>query len=145
MFELDSETTTLGNLLAQAVSAGVVGDWVQARDLVRRNHNLTEYAPGDAARWDETYARFQQVIAQPNALDPFFDLGFGPAGQLQGEADVVGNSHVGKESIVLEYHADRAVAKRLQFGLRQRHDIGALDADFAGRRLKKPVEMPHQG
>ncbi len=62
------ETTALGNLLAQALAAGVVGGWDEARSLVRGSHELVEYLPRDGARWEPTYLRFQDHLTTPHEL-----------------------------------------------------------------------------
>jgi len=59
------ETPALGNLLAQAPSAKVIGGWQQARTLVRQSCNLVTYHPRDSGRWESTYHRFCDKQARP--------------------------------------------------------------------------------
>ncbi|PPK93472.1 rhamnulokinase [Kineococcus xinjiangensis] len=46
-----AEATALGNLLAQARAAGVVGGREHARELLRRTQRLVRYEPRDTASW----------------------------------------------------------------------------------------------
>jgi rhamnulokinase len=57
------EATALGNVLAQAVAAGDVADWAQARALVRASFEVTEYEPRSSDAWQAAYERFNQLVA----------------------------------------------------------------------------------
>ncbi len=57
------EATAIGNLLVQAMAAGTIGSIAQAREVVRRSFSVETYEPRNAARWDDAYARFEQVLA----------------------------------------------------------------------------------
>ena len=57
------EATALGNVLVQAVSAGDVADWAQARELVRASFEVTEYVPRPSSDWQAAYERFKQLAA----------------------------------------------------------------------------------
>jgi len=57
------EATALGNVLVQAVAAGDVADWAQARALVRASFEVTEYVPRPSSDWQAAYARFKQLAA----------------------------------------------------------------------------------
>ncbi len=56
------EATAIGNVMMQAVAAGVVGSIAQAREVIRRSFSVDEYTPTDADRWDEAYERYLKVI-----------------------------------------------------------------------------------
>lgn len=55
------EATATGNLIVQAVAAGVLPDVQTARALIRSSCNIVEYRPKDTSRWDEPYARFVKL------------------------------------------------------------------------------------
>jgi rhamnulokinase len=52
-----TEATAMGNALVQAVGHGAL-DYEEARAVVRRSIQLTEYLPRDTAAWEEAYGRF---------------------------------------------------------------------------------------
>ncbi|MBX3413576.1 MAG: rhamnulokinase [Pirellulales bacterium] len=55
------EATAIGNVMMQAVAAGAVGSIAEARQIVARSFAVEEYAPRETDRWQEAFARFQQV------------------------------------------------------------------------------------
>lgn len=58
-----SEATAIGNICAQLIAAGEIGDIAEARELVRRSTELAVYEPqGDRAAWDAAYERFLKLI-----------------------------------------------------------------------------------
>ncbi len=61
------ETTSLGNLMAQALAAGLARDFDEARALVHRGQRFDEYHPSDRARWEATYQRFRERLPEPDA------------------------------------------------------------------------------
>ncbi len=56
-----SEATAAGNILVQAVGAGVLASIAEARALVRRSFELVTYEPHSQAAWDAAYERFVKV------------------------------------------------------------------------------------
>jgi rhamnulokinase len=58
------ETTALGNFLAQAIAAKVVGGWGQASELVQQSYPPQVYQPRDGARWEAPYHRLKQRLDQ---------------------------------------------------------------------------------
>ena len=51
------EATAAGNVIVQAIAAGVLKNIDEARSLVRRSCELETYEPRDTARWCEAYQR----------------------------------------------------------------------------------------
>jgi len=58
-----AEATAIGNLLVQAVAAGAIESFAEARAVVRRSFEPRCYAPGDRLPWDRAYRRFDQVVS----------------------------------------------------------------------------------
>jgi rhamnulokinase len=58
-----TEATAIGNVLVQAIGAGVLSDLRAARALVRRCFPVTRYEPRDHAAWDAPYQRFKAAKA----------------------------------------------------------------------------------
>jgi rhamnulokinase len=54
-----AEATVAGNVLVQALAAGVLGSGQEVRDVVRRSSALVEFRPSDKSRWDELYGRYR--------------------------------------------------------------------------------------
>jgi rhamnulokinase len=52
------EATAAGNVLAQAIAAGVLGGIDEGRELIRRSYAPQVFAPKGGDGWDEAYARF---------------------------------------------------------------------------------------
>jgi rhamnulokinase len=57
------EATAIGNVLVQAIGLGVLGNLAEAREVVRRSFEVRTYAPRQAERWQEPYARFLALLA----------------------------------------------------------------------------------
>ena len=57
------EATAIGNIMMQAVAAGVVGNIAEARNIVRESFPLDEYQPRNVEAWSEAYNRFTDVLA----------------------------------------------------------------------------------
>lgn len=62
VFAGPTEATALGNGLVQLVSLGEIGNYDQARELVKRSFPQTEYHPQDTEQWEEQYHRFLKAI-----------------------------------------------------------------------------------
>jgi rhamnulokinase len=58
-----TEATAIGNILVQAVAAGAVGSFAEARAMIRRSFEPRSYAPGDRLPWDRAYQRFGEVVS----------------------------------------------------------------------------------
>ena len=56
------EATALGNVLVQAIGLGLLGSLADAREVVRRSVEVVTYEPKDAARWDEQWPRFANLV-----------------------------------------------------------------------------------
>ncbi|GMA87618.1 hypothetical protein GCM10025868_28680 [Angustibacter aerolatus] len=72
-------------------------------------------------------------------LDALADLRLLDAGDLQGEAHVVGDAHVRVQRVVLEDHRDVAVLRRLV------GDVAVTDEDAAGVDVLETREHPQGG
>jgi rhamnulokinase len=57
-----AEATALGNVLVQALGLGLLGSLADGREVVRRSVEVVTYEPRDAARWDEPYGRFVNLV-----------------------------------------------------------------------------------
>jgi rhamnulokinase len=55
------EATAIGNLMMQALALGEVSSVAEARQVVGASFDPETHEPGDAAGWDEAYARFQAL------------------------------------------------------------------------------------
>ncbi|HTE20699.1 MAG TPA: FGGY-family carbohydrate kinase, partial [Armatimonadota bacterium] len=55
-----TEATAMGNALVQAVGHGAL-DYTEARAVVRRSVELTEYRPRNTSAWEEAFGRFRAV------------------------------------------------------------------------------------
>ena len=60
-----SEATAVGNIMLQARAAGCVATLREMRSLIARCIPTEEFAPHHDAAWDEAYARFLRVTANP--------------------------------------------------------------------------------
>jgi sugar (pentulose or hexulose) kinase len=56
-----AEATAAGNVLVQAMGAGVVNGLEQAREVVRRSFEVTHHRPGSSQGWDKAYERFRRL------------------------------------------------------------------------------------
>ena len=52
------EATAAGNILVQAIGAGVLRDLAEAREVVRASFGIESFRPGKSAGWKEAYAKF---------------------------------------------------------------------------------------
>ncbi|MFV2066831.1 MAG: rhamnulokinase family protein, partial [Pirellulales bacterium] len=52
------EATAVGNLMMQAVAAGVVGSVDEARTVIRDSFDVVHYRPRNPQAWDDAFARF---------------------------------------------------------------------------------------
>ena len=55
------EATAIGNIVAQAIAAGEIGDIRQAREVVANSTEICTFEPHDTDVWDEAYAEFRKV------------------------------------------------------------------------------------
>jgi len=55
------EATAAGNVLAQAVGAGAVPSWAEAREVVAGSFELVEYSPRDPDRWAGAAGRLAEM------------------------------------------------------------------------------------
>jgi len=58
-----AEGTSIGNILVQAITAGVIGSLEEARAVVRRSFEPARYEPRDREPWDRAYRRFSELTA----------------------------------------------------------------------------------
>jgi rhamnulokinase len=56
-----SEATAIGNIMMQAVGAGVVGSVAQARTIIRNSITTETFTPQQSEEWSEAYCRFQAL------------------------------------------------------------------------------------
>jgi rhamnulokinase len=56
------EATAIGNVMAQATADGAVGSLAEAREVIRRSFEVTEYEPCNTAAWDEAFGRFAGLV-----------------------------------------------------------------------------------
>ena len=56
-----SEATAIGNIMMQAVGAGVVGSVAEARAIIRNSITTETFTPQNAEAWNEAYSRFIQI------------------------------------------------------------------------------------
>lgn len=61
-----AEATAIGNLLVQAMAAGDIGSLSEARSIVRQSFPLRVFEPQNHRQWDEAYARFCGLMANPD-------------------------------------------------------------------------------
>lgn len=55
------EATATGNVLVQALALGHIGSLAEVRAVVRNSFEVSTFAPGSQADWDEAYARLKQL------------------------------------------------------------------------------------
>ena len=58
-----AEATTVGNMLVQMISLGLLSSVNDARELVQRSFSIQTYLPEDSACWEDAYQRFLRVTA----------------------------------------------------------------------------------
>ncbi|MBR4969784.1 MAG: rhamnulokinase [Alistipes sp.] len=56
-----SEATAFGNIMMQAVGAGIVGSLGEARKIIRASIETEEFLPKDREVWDKAYDKFQTL------------------------------------------------------------------------------------
>ena len=56
-----SEATAFGNIMMQAVGAGIVGSLGEARKIIRASIETVEFLPKDREAWEKAYNRFQTL------------------------------------------------------------------------------------
>lgn len=56
-----SEATAVGNVMLQAMGAGIVGSLKELRQLVRESIEVEEYLPQDEEIWGQAYRKFQTI------------------------------------------------------------------------------------
>jgi rhamnulokinase len=57
-----SEATAIGNIMIQAKTAGMAGSLPEMRSLIAAGVETQRYEPQSAAKWNEAYERFAQMI-----------------------------------------------------------------------------------
>lgn len=62
------EATVLGNFLAQASATGHIANLQQGRIAIAESFHCESYEPHSCPRWDEAFARFQQLDADQDSL-----------------------------------------------------------------------------
>jgi rhamnulokinase len=56
------EATAAGNVLTQAIALGEVRDLAAARAIVRGSFGVKRYEPRDTGAWEETWARYRNMV-----------------------------------------------------------------------------------
>ena len=56
-----SEATAIGNVMMQAIGAGVVGSLAEAREIIRNSVETEEFTPQDVEAWKQAYRRFKSL------------------------------------------------------------------------------------
>jgi rhamnulokinase len=57
-----AEATAAGNILTQALGAGVLRSLEELREVVRQSFEVTTYAPKPDPRWDRAFERFEKLV-----------------------------------------------------------------------------------
>jgi sugar (pentulose or hexulose) kinase len=55
------EATAVGNLMVQAMGAGIIPDMAAAQPIIRQAFPIREFLPGDTAAWNAAYERFRRI------------------------------------------------------------------------------------
>lgn len=55
------EATAVGNLMVQAMGAGIIPDMAAAQPIIRQAFPICEFQPGNTAVWDAAYERFCRI------------------------------------------------------------------------------------
>ncbi len=55
------EAAAIGNLCAQFISTGEMGNWQEARQVTRASYPISEFLPEQGSGWDDAYLRFQTI------------------------------------------------------------------------------------
>jgi rhamnulokinase len=61
------EATAIGNVLVQAIGAGVLSGLDEAREVVRNSFEVKRFEPRDHTAWEEPYQRFRGVKSKATA------------------------------------------------------------------------------
>ena len=56
-----SEATAIGNVMMQAIGAGVVGSLSEAREIIRNSVETEAFTPQDVEAWKQAYIRFKSL------------------------------------------------------------------------------------
>jgi rhamnulokinase len=64
-----ADATEIGNLLVQALALGELASVGEAREVVRASFPPTLYEPSNRDRWDEAYARFEEIGTNARAAE----------------------------------------------------------------------------
>ncbi len=56
-----SEATAIGNIMMQAIGAGVVGSLAEARKIIRASIETEEFQPQDSEAWSAAYEKFHNL------------------------------------------------------------------------------------
>lgn len=56
-----SEATAIGNVMMQAIGAGVVGSLAEARQIIRASIETEEFLPQESEAWNRAYERFHNL------------------------------------------------------------------------------------
>jgi len=57
------EATAIGNIMVQAVGAGIIEDLTVALPFIRQAFKIKKYVPQNAGLWEEAYRRFRGIVA----------------------------------------------------------------------------------
>ena len=57
-----NEATAVGNLMVQAVGAGIIPDLKAAMPLIKAAFPITTFKPQNTAAWDAAYVRFVKLL-----------------------------------------------------------------------------------
>lgn len=56
-----SEATAYGNIVMQAIGAGVIGSLAEARNIIRASIETVEFVPQEREAWEKAYNKFQTL------------------------------------------------------------------------------------
>jgi sugar (pentulose or hexulose) kinase len=59
-----SEATALGNILVQAMGAGLIRDLKEAREVVRRSFQIDRLEAKPSPEWDRAYDRYRGITGK---------------------------------------------------------------------------------
>lgn len=58
------EATATGNLIVQAIAAGLVGSLIEGRELISRSFEMETFEPGAGDAWDDAYEKFLGLLTE---------------------------------------------------------------------------------
>ncbi|MBC7363880.1 MAG: rhamnulokinase [Candidatus Aminicenantes bacterium] len=64
VFAGPEEATSVGNILVQALAAGLLKNQSDIRSTIRKSFEIKEFKPEDTAAWDKAYSRFQEILSR---------------------------------------------------------------------------------